>query len=66
VTIPIPLAIAGMLLTAVFSAGGAIVTLRFLQKDVNGLGARVRRLEVAMLTLVADDKREWLAWFLQR
>lgn len=55
---------------AVFGAGGLVMLLRLLKKDVDGLGGRVRNLDdsvkVLLMAIVPDDKRQWLAEMLLR
>lgn len=69
-SVSVSLALAWAIGGAVFGAGGLVMLLRLLKKDVDGLGGRVRNLDdsvkVLLMAVVPDDKRQWLAEMLLR
>lgn len=50
---------------AVFGAGGLVMLLRLLKRDVDGLGGRVRiiddNIKILLMAIVSEDRKEWLA-----
>ena len=66
----IPVALISGAVGALLGLGGALATLRRAQKDVNGVGGRVRQLEkehiILLMLLCPEDKKQWLAGILLR
>lgn len=48
-----------------FGAGGLVMLLRLLKRDVDGLGGRVRiiddNIKILLMAIVSEDRKEWLA-----
>jgi len=53
------------LVTAALIAGGALSLLRQVKQQVNGLGRKVSKLQIALLTFCAEEDREKVAKMLQ-
>jgi hypothetical protein len=48
------------LLAVAFAAGGYVAALRTARKQINGLGAKVHRLQLALLLFVPEDRKKEL------
>lgn len=66
----VPVEILSGLVAALLGIGGAWVTLKRLNRDLNGLGAKIGRLEkqhdILLMLLCPEDKKLWLAGILLR